>query len=123
MRASIAVPFALAVLAGSASGFAQSPKDQFVTLQPAGHWLSSLFIGQPTLACGPRKRPDKWARRRLKGLASSGTRQPLPSRTEAARRSRSWAMIVLRSSRLRNAWNWRSMRSSSSSAQFSRLIS
>ena len=47
MRASIAVPFALAVLAGSASGFAQSPKDQFVTLQPAGQWLSSPFIGQP----------------------------------------------------------------------------
>jgi hypothetical protein len=46
MRASIAVPFALALLAGSASGFAQSPKDQFVTLQPAGQWLSSQFIGQ-----------------------------------------------------------------------------
>jgi hypothetical protein len=47
MRASIAVPFALVLLAGSASGFAQSPKDQFVTLQPAGQWLSSQFIGQP----------------------------------------------------------------------------
>ena len=47
MRASIAVPFALALLAGSASGFAQSPKDQFVTLQPAGQWLGSQFIGQP----------------------------------------------------------------------------
>ena len=47
MRASIAVPFALALLAGSASGFAQSSKDQFVTLQPAGQWLSSQFIGQP----------------------------------------------------------------------------
>src|SRR5215831_3099670 len=46
MRASIAVPFALALLAGSASGFAQSPKDQFVTLQPAGQWLASQFIGQ-----------------------------------------------------------------------------
>jgi hypothetical protein len=46
MRASVAVPFALALLAGSASGFAQSPK-QFVTLQPAGQWLSSQFIGQP----------------------------------------------------------------------------
>ena len=47
MKASIAVPFALALLAGSASGFAQSPKNQFVTLQPAGQWLSSQFIGQP----------------------------------------------------------------------------
>src|SRR5262249_50891606 len=27
--------------------FAQSPKAQFVTLQPAGQWLSSQFVGQP----------------------------------------------------------------------------
>jgi len=47
MRASIAVPFALALLAGSASGFAQSTKDQFVTLQPAEQWLASQFIGHP----------------------------------------------------------------------------
>jgi sporulation protein YlmC with PRC-barrel domain len=46
MRSSIAVPLGLALLAGSAPGFAQSPKDQFVTLQPAGQWLSSQFIGQ-----------------------------------------------------------------------------
>jgi uncharacterized membrane protein YtjA (UPF0391 family)/sporulation protein YlmC with PRC-barrel domain len=46
MRASIAAAFALALMASSAPSFAQAGKDQFVTVQPAGQWLASQFIGQ-----------------------------------------------------------------------------
>ena len=47
MRASIAIPFALALLASPVPGFAQASKDNFVTVQPAGQWLASQFMGQP----------------------------------------------------------------------------
>jgi sporulation protein YlmC with PRC-barrel domain len=47
MRISIAIPFALAVLANPVPGLAQVGKDNFVTVQPAGQWLASQFMGQP----------------------------------------------------------------------------
>jgi sporulation protein YlmC with PRC-barrel domain len=47
----LASAFAASLIAASAAGFAQSPSapgtDQFVTVQPQGHWLASQFIGQP----------------------------------------------------------------------------
>ena len=47
MRASIAVPFALVLLTSPVPGSAQTGKDNFVTVQPAGQWLASQFMGQP----------------------------------------------------------------------------
>jgi hypothetical protein len=46
MRASIGIPFALALLTSSAPGIAETGKDSFVTVQPAGQWLASQFMGQ-----------------------------------------------------------------------------
>ena len=47
MKATLISAFAAALLAMPASGFAQTPAPQgFVTVQPAGQWLASQFIGQ-----------------------------------------------------------------------------
>ncbi len=48
MRSSIAMTLALALLASPSPGIAQASKGhEFVTVQPAGQWLASQFMGQP----------------------------------------------------------------------------
>jgi sporulation protein YlmC with PRC-barrel domain len=48
MKGSVAaIAMALALLTIPDLGGAQSAKDQFITVQPDGRWLASLFIGQP----------------------------------------------------------------------------
>jgi sporulation protein YlmC with PRC-barrel domain len=46
MKTSRIAAVAAMLLVASASSFAQSGPDTFVTVQPAGQWLASQFIGQ-----------------------------------------------------------------------------
>jgi sporulation protein YlmC with PRC-barrel domain len=47
MMARLAAALAMALLAGQASGLAQTNAQTFVTVQPIGQSLTSQFIGQP----------------------------------------------------------------------------
>jgi hypothetical protein len=47
MKTTLAAALAAALLFAPTSSFAQAKTQNFVTVQPAGQWLASQFIGQP----------------------------------------------------------------------------